>query len=497
MVVHTRDRPREGDAAVDDGVPPHQPSARLPGLRPGGRVLAADLLHEARALRPAHDGREGPQAQGGAARAARHARRRALHPLLALRAVLRRDHAAPASSGSSTAATTRRSGSSRASDLDNKYSGNVVDICPVGALTDRDFRFQVRVWYLDTDEVGLHRAARAAATSTSTSTAAARITPRAGAWPGSSRASTPTSTRGGCATTAATASTSSTTPTRLTMPQRGDGAAAYGASWDDAVADVAGRARAATRPTRSACSRRRRMSNEDLFALSACCERAASRSVAFRVPPATPGDEDDFLLRADKNPNTRGRRADRPRRRRRRACSPRRARAACAASGSSTTTCSPAAGRPPTSRAALERVETLIFTGTNANATSERAHSCCPPRRGSSATAPSRTSRAACSASAPRWSRSARRCPTGRCSAACSAAARRRRRPAHARRALVPRPRRRGARLRGHDLPDDRRRRAHDRGRDAGRRPCRRARRESGVTALWTSASPSAGWPSS
>ena len=33
--------------------------------------------------------------------------------------------------------------------LENAYSGNVVDFCPVGALTDRDFRFQVRVWYLD------------------------------------------------------------------------------------------------------------------------------------------------------------------------------------------------------------------------------------------------------------------------------------------------------------------------------------------------------------
>ncbi len=36
--------------------------------------------------------------------------------------------------------------------LDNAYSGNVVDICPVGALTDRDFRFKVRVWYLDETE---------------------------------------------------------------------------------------------------------------------------------------------------------------------------------------------------------------------------------------------------------------------------------------------------------------------------------------------------------
>lgn len=32
--------------------------------------------------------------------------------------------------------------------LNNAYSGNVVDICPVGALTDRDFRFKARVWYL-------------------------------------------------------------------------------------------------------------------------------------------------------------------------------------------------------------------------------------------------------------------------------------------------------------------------------------------------------------
>ena len=37
-------------------------------------------------------------------------------------------------------------------ELDNKYSGNVADICPVGALTDRDFRFKVRVWYLDSQD---------------------------------------------------------------------------------------------------------------------------------------------------------------------------------------------------------------------------------------------------------------------------------------------------------------------------------------------------------
>ncbi len=32
--------------------------------------------------------------------------------------------------------------------VNNKYAGNVIDICPVGALTEKDFRFRMRVWYL-------------------------------------------------------------------------------------------------------------------------------------------------------------------------------------------------------------------------------------------------------------------------------------------------------------------------------------------------------------
>lgn len=33
-------------------------------------------------------------------------------------------------------------------ELDGNYSMNVVDICPVGALTSKDFRFKMRVWFL-------------------------------------------------------------------------------------------------------------------------------------------------------------------------------------------------------------------------------------------------------------------------------------------------------------------------------------------------------------
>lgn len=39
--------------------------------------------------------------------------------------------------------------------IDNDFSGNVIDVCPVGALTDKTFRFQSRVWF--TKPVDAHR----------------------------------------------------------------------------------------------------------------------------------------------------------------------------------------------------------------------------------------------------------------------------------------------------------------------------------------------------
>ncbi|PSJ77104.1 Fe-S-binding domain-containing protein [Sphingobacteriales bacterium UPWRP_1] len=39
--------------------------------------------------------------------------------------------------------------------IDNDFSGNMIDVCPVGALTDRTFRFTSRVWF--TNPVLAHR----------------------------------------------------------------------------------------------------------------------------------------------------------------------------------------------------------------------------------------------------------------------------------------------------------------------------------------------------
>lgn len=39
--------------------------------------------------------------------------------------------------------------------IDNDFSGNMIDVCPVGALTDRTFRFASRVWF--TNPLDAHR----------------------------------------------------------------------------------------------------------------------------------------------------------------------------------------------------------------------------------------------------------------------------------------------------------------------------------------------------
>ncbi len=39
--------------------------------------------------------------------------------------------------------------------VDNEFSGNMIDVCPVGALTDKTFRFKSRVWF--TKPINAHR----------------------------------------------------------------------------------------------------------------------------------------------------------------------------------------------------------------------------------------------------------------------------------------------------------------------------------------------------
>jgi NADH-quinone oxidoreductase subunit G len=189
-------------------------------------------------------------------------------------------------------------------DLSNKYSGNVVDICPVGALTDRDFRFQVRVWYLDTTKSICQGCARGCNIEVHTSRRrphhaegrrVVRLKPRFNA--AVNRWWICDAGRYGFGFV--------DDASRLVFPTRRDGQTPQELLWDEAVpavADVLRRSRA----DQIGLLASPQMSNEDLWALRRLADRLGVRRVAFAVPPAADGDQDDLLLRADKNPNTRG-----------------------------------------------------------------------------------------------------------------------------------------------------------------------------------------------
>jgi NADH-quinone oxidoreductase subunit G len=186
--------------------------------------------------------------------------------------------------------------------LDNPYSGNVVDICPVGALTERDFRFKARVWYLSSaptlcngcaqgcnvdihyvlDRPHLNEGARVL-----------RLKPRYNAevnqwWMcDEGRYGFEWIDKG-----------------RLTKVRSRGGEA----SWEQATAAIA--SELATLRENGLGSRlgviaSAQLTNEELFLLHEIFQRGLGAQVTASVPPR-PGSSDDFLIKADKNPNTRG-----------------------------------------------------------------------------------------------------------------------------------------------------------------------------------------------
>ncbi|HEU5195320.1 MAG TPA: molybdopterin-dependent oxidoreductase [Methylomirabilota bacterium] len=256
-------------------------------------------------------------------------------------------------------------------DLTNNYSANVVDICPVGALTDRGFRFQVRVWYLDAARSVCTGCARGCNIDVHVNRRrphhaegkrVARLKPRynaeVNAW--------------WLCDLGRYHYDFVDAPTRLTTPLRRNASGVNDVSWDDAIAGV-GDALRRYPPDAVGVLASPRLPNEDLLALKRVLEARAIKQVAFDVPPATPAQGDDFLLRADRTPNRRG------------------AELIGLAGDAGNVLAAARAGRLkclwvfghdllasgwPAAEVteALGKVETVIFAGTNANATSERGH---------------------------------------------------------------------------------------------------------------------------
>ncbi|MBI4607427.1 MAG: molybdopterin-dependent oxidoreductase [Candidatus Rokubacteria bacterium] len=189
-------------------------------------------------------------------------------------------------------------------ELANPYSGNVIDICPVGALTDRDFRFAVRVWYLDRAKSVCPGCARGCNIEIhynvrrphhNAGRRVARLKPR----------ENPEVNKWWICDFGRYGFGFIDDPSRLLAPARREGPKAEEVSWEDAVQLLAGRLRQYA-PEEIGVLASPQMANEDLFLLKRLAGHLGIRSLDFGVPPRDPGFEDHLLIRADKNPNSKG-----------------------------------------------------------------------------------------------------------------------------------------------------------------------------------------------
>lgn len=190
--------------------------------------------------------------------------------------------------------------------LDNPYSGNVIDICPVGALTEREFRFQCRVWYLSTQDSICHGCARGCNISLHFNTARTykaqgrrvmRIKPRyhpeVNQWwiCDQGRFDFKFHDLG-----------------RIEGPQIRQGTQLQAADWMDALDQAAAAIRSTIDefgPSSVGVVLSPQLSCEELLYCKALFVDGLGLSqIGFRNPWEAPGAEDDLLMKADRNPNT-------------------------------------------------------------------------------------------------------------------------------------------------------------------------------------------------
>jgi NADH-quinone oxidoreductase subunit G len=186
--------------------------------------------------------------------------------------------------------------------LENPYSGNVIDICPVGALTEQDFRFKARVWYLSSAPSVCNGCAQGCNIDVhfvlnrphlSEGARVLRLKPRYNAevnrwwmcdegrfgfgWMDEKRLG----------------------------KVRSQGA---DSTWEQAIAAIApelAKLRENGSGSRIGVIASPQLTNEELFLIREIFQGALGARVTASVP-TPPGYSDDFLIKADKNPNTLG-----------------------------------------------------------------------------------------------------------------------------------------------------------------------------------------------
>ncbi|MBM3222604.1 MAG: 2Fe-2S iron-sulfur cluster binding domain-containing protein [Candidatus Tectomicrobia bacterium] len=178
--------------------------------------------------------------------------------------------------------------------LDNPYAGNTVDICPVGALTSQDFRFKIRVWFLRETRSVCPGCARGCNINIHHHDGHVyRLKPRQ---------NDEVNVTWMC--DAGRFGYTSINVQRLLQPQLRQGDALQQTTWPTAIAQMV---EAVQRHGGQAVGIvvAPQGTNEDSYLLARLAS-AVVQTTHVVLYPGMPGDEDTFLIRADKNPNTRG-----------------------------------------------------------------------------------------------------------------------------------------------------------------------------------------------
>lgn len=178
-------------------------------------------------------------------------------------------------------------------ELDSNYSLNTADICPVGALTSNDFRFQMRVWFLkETPSIDVNCGTGTNIIIHTRGNTIHRITPRQNddvnsAWMPDSHRLNFHYIDGGV---------------RLTTPLIKKDGKHTSATWAAAISATAEKLKQFD-PSEIAIIASARMTNEELFLVRAL---AGDLNTGQFATVSREGENDGLLIAADRNPNTTG-----------------------------------------------------------------------------------------------------------------------------------------------------------------------------------------------
>ena len=177
--------------------------------------------------------------------------------------------------------------------LDSNYSLNTVDLCPVGALTSNDFRFQMRVWFLkDTPTIDVNCGTGTNIHVWTRANKIHRITPRQNnavnsCWmPDSHRLNFH----------------AIDSDARFTEPLDKHGVQHVAIDWEESLLTAAAMLKANT-PAQIAIIASGRMTNEELWLTRMLAAKLGTDQLALVPRLAEP---DALLVAADRNPNTTG-----------------------------------------------------------------------------------------------------------------------------------------------------------------------------------------------